>query len=639
MKITKKIAVLTIFIILFAGTLAAAPAKKAANGGQDIPTDKIYSFVEDIYNLPIKPFAITAVNANDLLSADPQVLKLYEDAVNAEKQPNVFKNPNTAIRLWQEITKITANNPFMKIANKRLSEWRICINLYEKRQVSIDRLKILLASSALPSNQKVNITAKHLSEFGLAFGTQKILNLIKIAEDTEAIQENPAFKAKIKEIKQKRCNIGSGKDCYDSGRDFAKNDQEKMNFFKKACDLNYQPACNEQPAAPEPQPVAAAVPEPTDEPAEPAREQKTYTLKEDPVNLINQPPEVNGGDLLNADPDVIKLFEDASAAEKQSETKRNPHLAVAAWEKVAQAGGNNPFAETAKQRISDWNDAIAKLDKHESDKQQLDKNIADSGDTAQKVPAAVSYLDENGLVFGTLEVLDALADSEEAKNDETLKTKIKEIRSRRCELQSGADCRLYAENNAADEAEKAAYLKKACDLGIQESCENKTAATEAALEEVVAEGENQNYNPAENDKYMEELNAAGRRTRLILASSAVAAGAVFAVLGGISFWGMSKNDKDRKNYYNEYWSLGDPESQDVLDEFSELERKAKKADKKRKTFAVLGGVGVGLGAALIATGTSLFLIEFDGEKEVKKKYNVSFGASPLDQSVFLTLNW
>ena len=41
---------------------------------------------EEMFNLPINEFTLGTVDENALLSADPQALKLYEAAVNAEKQ-------------------------------------------------------------------------------------------------------------------------------------------------------------------------------------------------------------------------------------------------------------------------------------------------------------------------------------------------------------------------------------------------------------------------------------------------------------------------------------------------------------------------------------------------------------------------
>ena len=68
-------------------------------------------------------------------------------------------------------------------------------------------------------------------------------------------------------------------------------------------------------------------------------------------------------------------------------------------------------------------------------------------------------------------------------------------------------------------------------------------------------------------------------------------------------------------------------------------KRAKKANREQQLFTILGSIGIGVGTALITTGIVFYSIEFDSEKEVKKKYNVSFGASPADSSLYFTLNW
>ena len=68
-------------------------------------------------------------------------------------------------------------------------------------------------------------------------------------------------------------------------------------------------------------------------------------------------------------------------------------------------------------------------------------------------------------------------------------------------------------------------------------------------------------------------------------------------------------------------------------------KKTTDAHNKMNKYNTLGGVGLGLGAALIATGITFYCIEFKGEKEVRKKYNVSFGASPFDGTLQFAINW
>ena len=135
----------------------------------------------------------------------------------------------------------------------------------------------------------------------------------------------------------------------------------------------------------------------------------------------------------------------------------------------------------------------------------------------------------------------------------------------------------------------------------------------------------------QENKIIQELNQAGRKKRLVIATSTLVAGAVVGALGGVSFYGMNKAESDRKKYYDYYL--------EATENAADLWSRAKNADKKRKTYMILGGVGIGVGAALIATGITFYCIEFEGEKEVKKKYNLSLGASPADGTIQLALRW
>lgn len=598
---------------------------------------------EEMFNLPINEFTLGTVDENALLSADPQALKLYEAAVNAEKQPGVFKIPGPAVEAWQEVTKITQGNPFLQVAQKRLGDWKILTDFYEKHKANFDKLKLLFASPALPAAQKSSLASKYLEEFGVTFGTSEIMNLISTVSDKNEITGNDAFKAKIQETKQKRCDLGSGRDCYDLGKNFLTIEYEKMMMFNKACELKYQPGCDAQQKKAEP--VAAQTEE---------KPEKTYAFAEDPVGLLPPFAEADDATKQGADPEVLKLYEAAAALEKEKGTLSKPSAAVAAWESVEKAAGKNPFQPLAQQRTADWKKAAADWDARDAALAELEKNIADNSiESSRKAELMSAYLDKHGVVFGTMNVLGLIAPQQnqgapsgdlyqnyafymsetvhkEIANNEAFKAKVKETVNKRCELKSGADCRVYAENHAADETEKAAYLKKACDFGVQESC--PLQAADAAQQ---AEKENA-MSQEEEDKFKAELNQAGRKTRIAVAATTLAVGVIAGGLGGWSFYEMSKAEKDRKKYYDKYKEL---DEYDAFGLFEGYKKKAKDARKKRDKYMILGAVGAGAGVALIATGVTLFCIEFDGEKEVKKKYNVSFGASPLNGTLQFALNW
>ena len=301
----------------------------------------------------------------------------------------------------------------------------------------------------------------------------------------------------------------------------------------------------------------------------------------------------------------------------------------------------NPFLQIAVQRLAQWRAALEKLEKHETKAAEMQKVEADQSlPVNYRTAFAVNYLNEFGVTFGTTELVKATIYNSEISENEAVKTKIKEVIKQRCDLNSAADCQTYGIKHSANDEEKAAYLKKACDLGRKSACSGNPQQTETAentqpkAAEQPKEPEKEvKKEPTEEDRFKEELNQAGRRKRLVIASSTLAAGAVVTILGGISFYGMNNAKKDRDKYLDFYRQSTTQESMNYF------RKKTNDADKKRKTYMALGGVGIGVGVALIATGITFYCIEFEGEKGVKKKYNVSIGASPMDGTLQFALRW
>lgn len=223
-----------------------------------------------------------------------------------------------------------------------------------------------------------------------------------------------------------------------------------------------------------------------------------------------------------------------------------------------------------------------------------------------------------------------------AKEDE------KKTKEEECNNGSAKDCFSYAQHFAQNDKEKFVYFNKACDLQYQPGCDEaqkikaavKTEKARIAKEKKhKAEEEAKRIKDEKNQRITNELNQAGRKKRLIIASSTLAGGAILTILGGVSFVGMNKAEKNRKKYYQEYLTSKYPDDADYF------WRKANNSDKKRKTYMRLGFAGIGVGVALIATGITFYSIEFKGEKEVKKKYNLSFGANPAERTMQFALKW
>lgn len=623
-----------VFALLCVFSLHAAPAANQNTQPAKTTVAKSYTFAEELVDLPIKPFVPGQLSNADLMNTSPEILKLYETAVNAEKQANAFSNPGQIIKAWTELTKITQKNPFLYTANARLNEWKTCIELLNKHQENMDKIKMLLPSTLLSEEQKTNIIIQHLTDFGLNFGTQEVVDLIS----KTSIPNNAVFQAKVKETKQKRCEKNSGKDCFECAK-ATTTEPEQFALFEKSCGLRFQPGCeevNKIKAAKEAEKAKLA--------AEEKRKadkfaKRSFNFQDDPVNVIKPfvLGQVSEQDILSADPKVLKMFEATVNKEKQPEIIKTPGAMIVAWEEITKITEKNPFMQTATQRLAEWKAALEKLEKHEAKSAEMQKIEADNALPANyRTAFAVNYLNEFGVNFGTTEVVKATVYNNEIAYSESLTTKIKEIRKQRCDLNSAVDCQTYGLKHSANDEEKAAYLKKACDLGRKSACSGdqpQNTAAPAPVENQPKVAEQPKKEPTEKDKFKEELNSAGRKTRLTIATTTLVAGAVVGALGGVSLYAMNEAKKDRDKYLDSYRQSATQESMNYF------RKKTNDADKKRKTYMALGGVGIGVGVALIATGITFYCIEFKGEKDVKKKYNVSFDASPMDGTIQFALRW
>ena len=630
------------FLLVFCFFYSFAAGGKAPKEAKNKPKTvvaKSYSFAEELIEVPIKPFVVEKISEQDLLNMNPQLLKLYEAAVNAEKQKNAFQNAHSIVKAWMEIAKIKQQNPFLYIATARLNEWTTCIEIFNKHQESLKKIKMLLESTLLSEEQKMNIILQHLDEFGLSFGTQEVVDLISKTN----IPNNAVFQAKVKETKQKRCEHNSGKDCYECGMNFVTVEYEKLMLFTKSCDLKFQPGCDEANKI-----KAAQNAEKAKLAAEEKRKadefaRRSFSFQDDPLNLIKPfvLGQVSEQDILSTDPKLLKMFEATVNKEKQPEIIKTPGAMIVAWEEIAKITEKNPFMQVAAQRLAEWKACLEKLEKYEAKTAEMKKIEADNAlPVNYRTAFAVNYLNEFGVNFGTTEVVKATVYNNEIAYSESLTAKIKEVRKQRCDLNSAIDCQTYGLKHSANDEEKAAYLKKACDLGRKAACsanqQPQNAASPAPVEtqpKAVEQSKEVKKEPTEEDKFKEELNQAGRKKRLTIATSTLVAGVVVGALGGVSFYGMNNAKKDRDKYLDRYHQST---SQAAIDKYR---KKTNDADSKRKTYLALGGVGIGVGVALIATGITFYSIEFDSEKEVKKKYNVSFGASPMDGTIQFAINW
>jgi len=372
---------------------------------------------------------------------------------------------------------------------------------------------------------------------------------------------------------------------------------------------------------------------------------ESYSFAEELIEIPLKPFEaqkITDADLMKIDPQLLKLYENAVNAEQQANALKDPASVIKAWTEVTKITQQNPFLYSAIARLNEWKNCVDLFNKHQASLDKIKMLLASTFlSDEQKTNIVMQHLEEFGVTFGTTEIVKATVYNNEIAYSEALTTKIKEVRKQRCDLNAALDCQTYGLKHAANDEEKAAYLKKACDLGRKAACSGEKAAAAEAVPVANAQpqAQEQPKEPekpkelTEEEKFKKELNDAGRRTRIIAGTTTLVAGVVIGALGGVSLYGMSKAKKDRDEYLDSY---NHSSTQEDMDNYRQ---KTNDADSSRKTYMILGGVGIGVGVALIATGITFYSIEFEGEKEVKKKYNVSFGTSPMDGTLQFALRW
>ena len=375
---------------------------------------------------------------------------------------------------------------------------------------------------------------------------------------------------------------------------------------------------------------------------------KKYTVIEDIIGFPKpfETPTINNSDLMNADPKAVELFEQASKKEKDKDSVKNPAGIIALWQKLAAITENNPFAAIAQERISEWNSIVVILDKHQENLDKISKLIPANVIAAdQKISLALQHLDEFGLSFGAEEILNITqktsAAAEIAKN-EILRAKISEILIARCEKNSGKDCFTNGRYFSKNEDEKISYFTKACHLNYNNGCKEVNrikAAAEAekariaAEEKRKAEAEKERQRKEREANFKKELDQAGKKKRIAIATGVLVPGIALLGSGAVLLYEMSDSQKWHDKYYQKYLAATDSSTAD------KYRKKTKKARDEVQLFKILGSVGIGIGAAMAVTGIVFYSIEFEGEKAVKKKYNVSFGASPMDGTLQFALRW
>ena len=515
-------------------------------------------------------------NTGISLDADADVLVLYDKCVKADK--NGEKDPQTAIDLWSQLSKIQNKNPFLNQALQRISDWKKFV--YSKQMADLFE------------------TAKYADKAGQIF-PQIAINVWndvynKKGTDPTVNLDNP-YSQTAKERFDFWTKYNSQVEKYKVQlQKFEEQRKEDIEKLKKILPLEI---------------ITDA--------------QKRTVL----VQYMEIYSPFYGIEDVNA---IIYAMDDALSKHLYG-LLYNDYLKKEMAEKCDKGNGSACYISASLTEVEDL----------------------------QKANMAFAQSCERGVVNACVKT------GQVYFNNKQFKDAVK-LFYEACGMDSPEGCQAAAyvtEKGMGIEDDlvlAGAIYKKACNLGYNASCksakqfegltyeqvaelklkmkqeEERRKAAEAKKkaeeEKKRAEEAKRKAEKEKKARMIEELNRAGRKTRLTIATTTLVSGIVVGALGGVSFYGMNKAEKDRKNYYDKYLDA-------VGSNADKYRKKAQDADKKRKTYLILGGVGAGLGVALITTGIVFYSIDFEGEKRVKKKYNLSFGATPIDGTLQLTLNW
>ncbi len=515
-------------------------------------------------------------NTGISLDADADVLVLYDKCVKADK--NGEKDPQTAIDLWSQLSRVQNKNPFLNQALQRISDWKKFV--YSKQMADLFE------------------TAKYADKAGQIF-PQIAINVWndvynKKGTDPSVNLDNP-YSQTAKERFDFWMKYNSQVEKYKAQlQKFEEQRKEDIEKLKKILPLEI---------------ITDA--------------QKRTVL----VQYMEIYSPFYGIEDVNA---IIYVMDDALSKHLYG-LLYNDYLKKEMAEKCDKGNGSACYISASLTEVEDQ----------------------------QKANMAFAQSCERGVVNACVKTGQVYFNNKQFKDAAKLFYEA-------CGMDSPEGCQAAAyvtEKGMGIEDDlvlAGAIYKKACNLGYNASCksakqfegltyeqvaelklkmkqeEERRKAAEAKRkaeeEKKRAEEAKRKAEKEKKARMIEELNRAGRKTRLTIATTTLVSGIVVGALGGVSFYGMNEAEKDRKNYYDKYLDA-------VGSNADKYHKKAHDADKKRKTYLILGGVGAGLGVALITTGMVFYSIDFEGEKRVKKKYNLSFGATPIDGTLQLTLNW
>lgn len=215
---------------------------------------------------------------------------------------------------------------------------------------------------------------------------------------------------------------------------------------------------------------------------------------------------VEGIDLLEVDPDVMMIYDEAVKIEMKRDIIQYPEMAIDAWKKLVKVRDKNPFLKIGRDRLKIWNEynnSIHETEERHSKAREMIKRILplDSISFEQKRDATLRYIETYCVDEGMQEILDILTETaatdvaEKIISDENIRKASRNVVKTRCEKGNGQECFVFSSLFKVGSDEEREYIEKACSYKHDEACEKLN---------MIKEIERQYQEKVEKQRRMEE---------------------------------------------------------------------------------------------------------------------------------------
>ena len=370
------------------------------------------------------------------------------------------------------------------------------------------------------------------------------------------------------------------------------------------------------------------------------------------------PEKIESSELIQADPEIVKLFETAVKEEADKNALKNYKKIMSIWTEIKTKMEKNPFTGIAEKRLNEWSNFTNELAAYKESLNQM-RTLSSSSVVSidQKKEFIQTHFEKFGVAFGVKESLKIIKSSNNPK--ELLSScidQMKNIMQERCEQHSADDC--YNLGDSADSFDsQILYFGKACDLNHKSSCDKKQQLLKKKADEEariareerlkqeaeryqqsigakVSDGDRKQE--VERDK-VEEKQTTGQTYHPYKAAgiSLIVVGALVAGGGVAAFHIMSDKEFDKYKKMKTSSSVNAAQLEGL--NYSEYINKAKGYRNKSNTYRILEITSGAVGGAVLVTGIVLAAIKKEKQEEKVSVTNIS--VMPSNEGFYASLGF